>query len=66
MRMLICFTEESLPDVFAFQGNISPVIQIQVPQWYLSHYTVNILFVVSLLQTCVSIFVLLNVNLLCN
>lgn len=64
--MLIYFTEDSLPDLFAFQGNVSAIIQVQVPQGYLSHDTVCILFVVSLLQPCVSILILLNMNLLCN
>lgn len=64
MLAITCFIEESLPYVFAFQGNISTIIQVQVSQGYLSHDTVCILFVVSLLQPCVSVLVLLNVNLL--
>ncbi len=63
---MMCFIEESLPDVFAFQRDISAVIQVQVSQGYLSHDTVCILFVVSLLQPCVSVLILLNVNLLCH
>lgn len=61
-----CFIDEGLPDVFAFQRDISAIIQVQVSQWYLSHDTVWVLFVVSLLQPCVSVLILLNMNLLCH
>lgn len=54
------------PDVLALQGDVSAIVQVQVSQRYLSHDTVRVLFIVSLLQPCVPVLILLNVDLLCH
>lgn len=53
------------PDIFAFQGYISAIIQVQISKGDFSQDTVRIFFVVSLFQACISVLILFNMNLLC-